>query len=110
MNRFATIGPTLTLSAAFAVCDTAEPPAAVSIAVAKAEAARSANVAEERLEGAKEVARQRQAMAAQRRGLAEAAAIWNFEVALSRAEASRGFRQAKRSIVAVVVSEVHRLV
>jgi len=86
MNRFATIGSMLILGAAFAACDTAAPPAAVQNDVTNAEAARSANVAEERREGAKEIEREQQDVAVQRRDVAEATANRNYEVALAKAE------------------------
>ena len=86
MNRFATIGSMLILGAAFAACDTGAPPAAVQNDVTNAEAARSANVAEERREGAKEIERAQQDVAVQRRDVAEAAANRNYEVALAKAE------------------------
>ena len=49
-------------------------------------AARSANVAEERREGAKEIEREQQDVAVQRRDVAEATANRNYEVALAKAE------------------------
>ena len=95
MNRFATIGSMLILGAAFAACDTAAPPAAVQNDVTNAEAARSArggggDVAEERREGAKEIEREQQDVAVQRRdvggGGTEATANRNYEAALAKAE------------------------
>ena len=86
MNRFATIGSMLILGAAFAACDTAAPPAAVQNDVTNAEAARSANVAEERREGAKEIEREQQDVAVQRRDVAEATVDRNYEVALAKAD------------------------
>ena len=73
MNRFVIIGSMLVLGTAVAACDTAAPPAT------KAEAARSVNVAKERTEGAKEIAREQQ-------DVVEATADRNYEVALAKAE------------------------
>jgi hypothetical protein len=74
----------------------------VSIDVAKAEAARSADVAAERAEGAREIAREQQDVAAQRRDVAEAAANRNYEVAVAKAEGD--FKVAKEACEALSVS------
>jgi len=103
MNRFIGIGSMLALSAAFAACDTAKPPAAaVSIDVAKAEAARSTNVADERREGAREIAREQQDVAAQRRDVVVAEANRNYEVAIAKAEGD--LKVAKEACEALTVS------
>ncbi len=81
MNRFRIIGLMLLLGAAFAACDIANPPPPT-----KAEAARSANVAKEQKEGAKEIQREQQDVAAQRRDVVEATANRDYEVALAKAE------------------------
>ena len=101
MSRFVTIGSMLILGAAFAACDTAAPPA-VQNDVTTAEAARSANVADERLEGAKEIAREQQDVAAQSRDLADATANRNYEVALAKAEGD--YTVAKETCEALAVS------
>jgi hypothetical protein len=85
MNRFVTIGSMLFLGTALAACDTAGPPAVQNDAT-EAEAARSANVAGERLEGAKEIAREEKDVAVQRRDVTEATANRDYEVAVAKAE------------------------
>lgn len=101
MNRFATIGSMLFLGAALAACDTADSPA-VQNDVTKAEAARSANVAGERLEGAKEIVREERDVAVQRRDVTEATANRNYEVALAKAEGD--YKVAKETCEALSVS------
>jgi hypothetical protein len=63
---------------------------------------RSADVAKERLEGAKEIAREQQDVAAQRRDVDKAAANRNFEVALAKAEGD--FKVAKEACEELSVS------
>lgn len=101
MNGFVTIGSMLFLGAALAACDTAGPPA-VQNDVTIAEAARSANVAGERLEGAKEIAREQNDVAVQRRDVTEATANRDYEVALAKAEGD--FKVAKETCEALAVS------
>ena len=81
MNRFLIIGAMSILSAGLAACDIATPPPPTA-----AEAARSADVAKEEREGATEIQREQQDVAAQRRDVVEAAANRDYEVALAKAE------------------------
>ena len=101
MNRFVTIGSMLFLGAALTACDTARPPA-VQNDVTKAEAARAANIAGERLEGAKEIAREQKDVAVQRRDVAQAAANRDYEVALAKAEGD--YKVAKETCDALAIS------
>jgi hypothetical protein len=86
MNRLITIGSMLFLGAAAAACNRADPPATVQRDVAKAEAARTANVAEARKEGAQEVQLEELEVTAHRLDVRDARASRNYEVALAKAE------------------------
>ncbi len=86
MNRFVTIGSMLILGTAFAACDAVAPPPAATNDVTRAEAARSADIAQEQREGAREIAREQQDVAAQRRDVTDAVANRTYEVALAKVE------------------------
>jgi hypothetical protein len=81
VNRFVIIGSMSILGAGLAACDIATPPPPTA-----AEAARSADVAKEEREGATEIQREQQDVAAQRRDVVEAAANRDYEVAVAEAE------------------------
>jgi hypothetical protein len=84
MNKLITIGSLILLGAA--ACDTANRPSVVQRDVSKAEADRTANVADAREEGAQAVQRQQKDVDAERRDVSDAQATENYKVALAKAD------------------------
>jgi CCR4-NOT transcriptional regulation complex NOT5 subunit len=86
MNRVITIGSMLILGIATSACNTPNPPATVQRDVSKAEADRTANVANARQDGAQAVQRQQKDVDAERRDVSDAQATENYNVALAKAD------------------------
>ncbi len=86
MNRVITIGSMLILGVAMAACNTPNPPATVQRDVSKAEADRTANVANAREDGAKAVQRKQKDVDEQRGDVSEAQATENYKVAMAKAD------------------------
>jgi hypothetical protein len=93
MNKLIMIGSMLILGLSAAACNQAKSPTAVQRDVSKAEADRTAKVAEARKEGnqaiqrqQKDVDAQQRDVAAERRDVNVAAANKNYEIALAKAD------------------------
>ena len=86
MNRVITIGSMLILGVAAAACNSANPPATVQRDVSKAEADRTADVANARQAGAQAVQREQKDVDAERRDVTEAQATENYKVAMAKAD------------------------
>ena len=86
MNRVITIGSMLILGVATAACNSANPPATVQRDVSKAEADRTADVADARQDGEQAVQRQQKDVDAERRDVTDAQATENYKVALAKAD------------------------
>ena len=86
MNRFLTIGSMLVLGVAATACNRANPPATVQRDVSKAEADRTAGVANARQDGAQAVQRQQKDVDAERRDVSDAQATEDYKVAMAKAD------------------------